>query len=188
MKKAGMLVAIVAAMVLALCLVGCSSSGDASSEESQKPQEPKTAAIGESVPVATKYGDLEVAVDGFKIVSSLDPTFPNELADGQTIGLALLTVKNVSYDMKTTTTNTQGDPVSIVPDVYTADADGVTMTAMSSSTDYGGYKGAAGGYYFTKIGQTNKVALFYAVDPKLSSVTVHAGDYEVPVTVEAEQG
>lgn len=179
MKK----VAVIAlALTLSLCMFGCGQQSASDNSETGNPEPTeannKTAKVGETIPVTTKYGDLEITVNGFEISDYMTDQFAryDQVKDGLNVGLLLLTVKNVSYQYN-------DDYVSLSTDVYVNDGNGVSMTPMSSSLDYGEYKGAAGAYFECREGQSVYVAVLYQLDPSTTEVVANIGGTQVTVPV-----
>lgn len=174
---------LVSAVCLCAVLSGCSSQ-----EPNQESSEPKTANVGEEVPVKTDNGELDVTVQGFVIPESVNEYKEAYIdQDSNVVGVLKLQIKNVDYELKnTTTTSTDGKPINISPDIYTTDSDDVSMEPMNSTTSYSNYEVATGGYYFSDKGRTDRVAVFYEIDPSLESVNVHLGNTVVTVPVEKE--
>ena len=187
MKKKLLLSAIVA--VFAFSLVGCSSQSpddqdSSTSEQSQEvsqEQETKTASIGESIPLTSDYGDLNITVDGFEISEEMTDQFVQygDVSEGNKVGLLLLVVENVSYS------DPYNDGIVLDPSVYVNDEDGISISVMSSSLDYGKYTGAAGGFApDINEGQSKRFALLYQVDPEMENAEVHVADVIVDCPVE----
>ena len=176
MKKKLLLTALVAVMAFVLC--GCSQSNsqndnsDKGQEENQK-QEIQTAEVGESIPITSEYGDISITVDGFEISDEMTDQFSQ-------YGLLLLVVENVSYS------DPYNDGILLDPTVYVNDEEGISLTVMNSSLDYGEYMGAAGGFApGVNEGQSKRVAILYQVDPEMENAEVHVDNVVVdcPVTV-----
>ena len=140
---------------------------------------PAAASIGDEIPVSTKYGNLKVTVEGFETSADMTAnSFSDTLTEGDMLGLLLLLVENVSYEDQY-----NQNSIALAPDVYVKDPSGVTLNPLSSSTDYGKYRGAAGGYAELPVGQKARIAVFYDVSPDMESVTVVAGNTSVDVPV-----
>lgn len=185
MKKKLLLTALVAVMAFALC--GCSQSNNQSNDSEQtqevnQEQEIQTAKVGESISLTSDYGDMNITVDGFEISDEMTDQFSQygDVSEGNKVGLLLLVVENVSYS------DPYNDGILLDPTVYVNDEEGISLTVMNSSLNYGKYMGAAGGFApgITE-GQSKRVAILYQVDPEIENVEVHVADTVVdcPVTV-----
>lgn len=185
MKKKLLIAVLVAAMAFVLC--GCSQpnsqndNSDKGQEVNQK-QEIQTAKVGESISLTSDYGDMNITVDGFEISDEMTDQFLQygDVSEGNKVGLLLLVVENVSYS------DPYNDGILLDPTVYVNDEEGISLTVMNSSLNYGKYMGAAGGFApGINEGQSKRVAILYQVDPEIENVEVHVADTVVdcPVTV-----
>ena len=177
MKKTIVLICI--AVFVSFAIIGCSSE---QSNTASSHQQDNNIAVGDTATLATEYGDVEVIVDGFEISDDMTSLFLDNqgMSSEKKIGLLLLQVKNVSFK------NTSSGPSVLLLDemIFVNDNDGVSLTAMSQSLDYGEYEGLAGGILEISERRTKRVMLLYPVDPSLENVEVHIQDYIVdcPVT------
>lgn len=196
---------VAAAMVATLALVGCSGAntqaqsdqatvvteenGGAEVEEdkveedaTQAATEREKANVGDTIPVKTDRGDLNVTVDGFVRSASQTEQWKryNDVPDGTSLCELTMLVENVSYD------NGQGsDTVFLDGYVYVNDPDGITINAEGSAWDYGQYEAAPGYAFGCNVGQKKRVAVPFMVSDSISEVTVVTDDYEVVVPVTA---
>ena len=185
MKKRLLITVFVAVMAFALC--GCSQSNNQSNDSEQtqevnQEQEIQTAKVGESISLTSDYGDMNITVDGFEISDEMTDQFSQygDVSEGNKVGLLLLVVENVSYS------DPYNDGILLDPTVYVNDEEGISLTVMNSSLDYGEYMGAAGGFVpGVNEGQSKRVAILYQVDPEMENAEVHVADTVVdcPVTV-----
>lgn len=193
---------LIAASLVALALTGCSSTsvaplsdgtgdlGGAVADEfanmlSTLDVRPEVKP-GTEVTIESDSGEYTVIVERF--VDSEDMNTNDVMAidrmEGYRIGLLLMTVKNVSYDNPLLNWSGEERFIDMSPDVHVEDDNGVTMTTMGSSTDYGPYKGAAGGFLHCEEGQAIKTALFCQVPDGTDSAIAVVGNVKVNLKIE----
>lgn len=177
MKKAVIAIAVVA---MALVVPGCARQ--AMNDTPEATNEPKTAEVGETVPVQTKNGDIEITVDAFEDNAKATDAMAEygHISDGQRIGLLKVVVKNMSYEAKD---SSLADYIDLTSGTSVIDAEGISLNDLSSAFDIGEYAGAAGGMVECKQGESKRAAIFYPIDAGASEVTVKAGDYTISVPV-----
>lgn len=177
MKKA---IAVTIVVAIALVVSGCAKQ--ATNDAPQESDEPKTAEVGEAVPVQTKNGDIEITVDAFEDNAKATDAMAEygHISDGQRIGLLKVVVKNVSYEAKD---SSLADYIDLTSGVSVIDAEGISLNDLSSAFDIGEYAGAAGGMVECKQGESKRAAIFYPTDVGATEVTVKAGDYTISVPV-----
>lgn len=157
----------------AAAVAGCSSrqaAGDEGAvEEGPGEPEERSADVGEEVDVSTKHGDLRVTVDGFETSEALreqEATF-SEIPDGETIGVLMALVENVSYDDRYNPGH-----VGLNGCMRVTDPDGVTISPMGMASPYGQYAPAAGAFFACVVGERVRVAVWYRMDASIEEVSV----------------
>nr|DAV41136.1 MAG TPA: hypothetical protein [Caudoviricetes sp.] len=144
-------------------------------------EEEKTAAIDEEIAVKTTFGDLKITVKGFETSDTLREqyNYNGNIKDDETIGTLLLLLENVSYKDQY-----NPDLVSLGEVITVKDADGISIHALNSASDYGKYEGAAGGSLTCKVDEKKRVAIFYLISKSMTTATVFVNKtkIEVPVT------
>lgn len=178
----------ISAICLCTFLSGCSGSSDDSKAGSTKEgntqqdtgqEEPVKGELNTPIKVSSKFGDLEVTIEGFDISEKMTNQFSDDVSEGQKTGVLKMIVKNDSID-----TN-QIDGIPLYEAVYVNGEDGVSLTVLSSSIDYGKYEGCAGGYVDSiQQGQSKRVAFLYPVDANTENVEVNVKGTVVSVPVE----
>lgn len=183
--------------MLACGLAGCSSdsaeedestqtNGSEVTEDAASPseEEPKTAEVGEAIPVEAIDGDLNVTVEGFEDSNYMTTSgaLSSVVFEGKHVGVLLLAVENVSYEYPDV--SGQDHYVDLNPYVVLKGEDGVGISVMDTAIDYGEYVGAAGAFFVCPKGQSMHVALLYQIDPGTKTVvaSIDGTDVEVPVT------
>lgn len=175
-------------LVLAASVSACSAPQqadvDGSKAEPVKEEKiKKTASVGDDITVSTKNGNYTVKVIGFETSEKMRAQFSDydKMKPENTIGLLLLEVRNDSYDDKY-----NPGYISLGKDVYAVGGDGIAISPMNSSVDYGEYEGAAGAFFECPVGKAVRIAVFHQVPADMSgAVTVSVGgtDVECPVSV-----
>ena len=193
---------IAAAVAATLVLVGCSGTSGRT-QEGQAPVETEEAvedaaeeegageteqvkldknqvSVGDTIPVKTDRGDLNVTVDGFVRSASMTEQWEryNEIPDGSSLCELTMLVENVSYD-----SGQRSESVFLDGYVYVNDPDGITINPQSSAWDYGQYEAAPGYSLTCSVGQKKRVAVPFIVSDSVSEVTVVTSDHEVVVPV-----
>lgn len=170
---------VIASAVVAL-LPGCSSQPTQPQQEDGATEK----AVGDEISVSTKNGDVNITVDGFDISQALTDEFHGytQIDAEHVCGVLMLTVENVSYEDKS-------NPGWVLLDhvVHVKDADGVSLSPMSTGDVYGDYEASAGGVIECDKNEKVRVAVCYSVDPSLSSVDVVMVDGNAIVHVDVAQ-
>lgn len=144
----------------------------------QQAADDKTASVGDEIVIDSVYGEVKVTVDGFELSEGMRARYARgtNIRDSRTIGVLLLKIENVSYS------NPYGDNyISLNGIMRLKDGDGITLTEMSSTYEYGEYKGAGGPHFDLPKGDTGKFAMFYIVSRDTDTVTLAIGDVTIPV-------
>ena len=141
--------------------------------------------IGKVFTVSTKYGTLEVQVDGFQTDEATTAEYRATpmFGDNNTPGILMLTVKNVSYNSPNEET---ADTVDLTQAVQLS-VNGKTPELLKSGLSYNGYESA----YEGKVkcfapGTTLKCNLAYELTdvPGEVTVTVGGAQYTLPVVAQ----
>lgn len=176
MKK---IIALATALAISLCMLGCGTPNDTGKDQDNQ----QNAEIGETVPISTQHGDLEITVEAFEDNAKATEFMLEygHIKDTQHVGLLKLVVKNISYEA---TNSSLPDYVDLPSYLYVADEDGVSLNEMNTAIDVDEYKAAAGAFFECQKGESKRIAVFYPIETELKSVSVHVGDsiVDVPVT------
>lgn len=185
MKKFKVLLCACFAVALAFALAGC--AGNQQSQQEKQPEEQKTASVGDEIQVQTKYGDLNVTVEGFETDQATTEQY-REYGDtwfdkDGTFCALTMTVENVSYE------NNDVTPADTLPlgNYVAALDDGAEMEPLNTGNAYGTYTNALNGYLNDfPTGKKAKVALTYCLTDVPSQITAKVGDTEVTMDVTAK--
>lgn len=168
---------------LAFGVVGCgqSSTQQGSGTQEQQTQEQKTASIGDTIEVQTKYGDLAVTVEGFETNSAYTEEYQDRtwFGSGNTFCALLLTVENKSYQSGSSNAVKIGDYIS-------ATIDGASIAPLDTGNPYDSYTNALNGWLNEfPTGSKVKCVLTYALRDVPTQVVAKVGDTEVTMDVTA---
>jgi len=136
-----------------------------------KKQTPEMMKPDEHVRIDSKYGMLDVLVEGVEENKEWTEYADDEIQKNERFCLLKLQLKNISYYDKE-----NPGYVSFEDLIPVQNLDGVQYSAFSATWDYGGYAGAAGAYVELPKGRTKKVVTGYPIEKDVKYVKVQAGN------------
>jgi hypothetical protein len=151
---------------------GLTVSKDYSPEfKEAKKKAPEMIKSNERVRVNSKYGMLDVLVEGVEESNEWTEYADDEIQKNERFALLKLQIKNISYSDKE-----NPGYVSFEDLIPVQNLDGVQYSAFSATWDYGGYAGAAGAYVELSKGRTKKVVTGYPIEKDVKYVKVQVGN------------